>query len=124
MLFAFIVASWFFGSGVTPFGFVVAAVGLALMIWAGVTMGRSLSPFPVPARHAELVDRGPYRLLRHPIYVGGFLLFAGLSLVLSIYGLLLSAVLGAFWIAKARLEERHLLERFPEYAEYRRRTLI
>ena len=86
--------------------------------------GRSLSPFPVPARHAELVDRGPYRLLRHPIYVGGFLLFAGLSLVLSIYGLLLSAVLGAFWIAKARLEERHLLERFPEYAEYRRRTLI
>jgi protein-S-isoprenylcysteine O-methyltransferase Ste14 len=87
-------------------------------------MGSSLSPFPRPPRHAELVQRGPYRVLRHPIYVGGFLLFAGLSLVFSVYGLALTAVLAAFWVAKARLEERLLSERFPEYAEYRRRTLF
>jgi protein-S-isoprenylcysteine O-methyltransferase Ste14 len=112
------------GEGITPLGFVVAALGLALGIWAGVTMGQSLSPFPRPPRDAELVDRGPYRFLRHPIYVGGFLFFAGLSLVFSVYGLALTAVLAVFWLAKARLEERHLLERFPEYAAYRRRTLF
>jgi protein-S-isoprenylcysteine O-methyltransferase Ste14 len=118
------VVSLFFGPGVTRLGWVVAAVGLALGVWAGVTMGPSLSPFPRPPRHAELVDRGPYHYLRHPIYVGGVLFFAGLSLVFSVYGLALTAALAVFWIAKARLEERHLLERFPDYAEYRRRTLF
>jgi protein-S-isoprenylcysteine O-methyltransferase Ste14 len=103
---------------------VVAAAGLVLAVWASVTMGRSLSPFPRPPRDAELVDRGPFRYLRHPIYVGGALLFAGISLVFSVYGLALTAVLAVFWIAKARLEERHLLERFPEYADYRRRTFF
>jgi protein-S-isoprenylcysteine O-methyltransferase Ste14 len=87
-------------------------------------MGRSLSAFPRPPRDAELVDRGPFRYLRHPIYVGGVLFFTGLSLVFSVYALALTAVLGVFWIAKARLEERHLLERFPGYAAYRRRTLF
>jgi protein-S-isoprenylcysteine O-methyltransferase Ste14 len=102
----------------------VAAAGLVLAVWSGVTMGSSLSPFPRPPRDAELVDRGPYRFLRHPIYVGGVLFFAGLSLVFSIYGLILTAVLAAFWVAKARLEERHLTERFPDYVDYKRRTLF
>jgi protein-S-isoprenylcysteine O-methyltransferase Ste14 len=124
ILFVLIAASWFFGSGVTRLGFVVAALGFALAVWAGVTMGSSLSPFPRPPRDAELVDRGPFRFLRHPLYVGGVLFFAGLSLVFSAYGLALTAVLAVFWIAKARLEERHLLARFPEYADYRRRTLF
>lgn len=108
----------------TSLGFGLAALGLALVVWAGVTMGHSLSPFPKPPRDAELVDRGPYRFLRHPIYVGGTLLSAGLSLAFSVYGLALTAVLAIFWLAKARLEERHLLARFPAYAEYRRRTLF
>jgi protein-S-isoprenylcysteine O-methyltransferase Ste14 len=107
---------------VTSLGWVVAAVGLVLAVWAGVTMGQSLSPFPRPPRHAELVQRGPFRYLRHPLYVGGFLFFAGLSLVFSVYALGFTAVLALFWIAKARLEERHLVARFPEYEDYRRRT--
>jgi protein-S-isoprenylcysteine O-methyltransferase Ste14 len=116
--------SWFFGPGLTRLGYALAALGIALVAWASVTMGRSLSPFPVPSQHAELVDGGPYRLLRHPIYVGGALFFAGLSLVFSLYGLLLTGVLALFWVGKARLEERLLSERFPEYAAYRRRTLF
>jgi protein-S-isoprenylcysteine O-methyltransferase Ste14 len=124
VLFLLIGASWFVGPGVTPLGFVAAALGLGLGVWAAWAMGPSLSAFPRPPRHAELVDRGPYSYLRHPIYVAGVLFFAGLSLVFSVWGLALTAVLGAFWIAKARLEERHLVARFPEYADYRRRTLF
>jgi protein-S-isoprenylcysteine O-methyltransferase Ste14 len=122
VLFVAIAASWFVGEGVTDLGWGLAAAGLGLAVWAGWTMGHSLSPFPRPPRDAELVDRGPFRYLRHPIYVGGVLFFAGISLVFSVYALALTAVLAAFWIAKARLEERHLVERFPDYAEYRRRT--
>jgi protein-S-isoprenylcysteine O-methyltransferase Ste14 len=90
----------------------------------GEELGSSLTPFPKPLREGELVETGPYRVLRHPIYVGGFLFFTGLSLAFSAWGLLLTAVLGVFWVAKARLEERLLLDRFPAYAEYKRRTLL
>jgi protein-S-isoprenylcysteine O-methyltransferase Ste14 len=122
VLFALIVATWFFGPKVTYFGLVLTALGAALVAWSARELGSSLTPFPKPLPRGELVETGPYRVLRHPIYVGGMLFFAGLSLAFSAWGLLLTGVLALFWVAKARLEERHLLERFPEYAEYRRRT--
>jgi protein-S-isoprenylcysteine O-methyltransferase Ste14 len=118
------VAHLFVSNGITPFGWIVAAAGLVLAIWAGRTMGRSLSAFPRPPRDAELVETGPFRWLRHPIYVGFVLFFAGLSLVFSVYALALTGLLALFWLAKARREERYLLERFPGYADYRRRTLF
>jgi len=124
LLFGATGVSWFFGDGLTRLGWSVAALGVALAVWAGITMGHSLSPFPRPPGDAELVERGPFRFLRHPIYVGATLFFLGLSLVFSVYGVALTAVLAAFWVAKARLEERYLSERFPQYAAYRRRTLF
>ena len=121
-LFALIVASWFVGPRVTYLGLVPAAIGAALVAWSARELGSSLTPFPKPRAGGKLVETGPYRVVRHPIYIGGVLFAAGLSLVFSAWGLALTAVLAVFWIAKARLEERHLLRRFPEYAEYRRRT--
>lgn len=87
-------------------------------------MGDSLSPFPRPPRHTHLVQDGPFRYLRHPIYVGGTLFLAGLSLVFSVYALALTALVAILWFFKARVEERHLEARFPEYAEYRRGTIL
>jgi protein-S-isoprenylcysteine O-methyltransferase Ste14 len=124
VLFLLIFASLFVGDGVTRLGWIVAAAGLALGVWAGATMGGSLSPFPRPPRHAELVQSGPFRLVRHPIYLGGTLFFAGLGLVFSLYALALTGALALFWVFKARHEEQLLAERYPEYAEYRRRTLF
>ena len=121
-LFALIVASWFVGPGVSTLGLIPAALGVVLAAWAVRAMGPSMTAMPVPKDEGRLVQEGPYRFLRHPIYVGGTLFFAGLSLVFSAYGLVLTAVLALFWFAKARKEERHLGERFPEYADYRRRT--
>jgi len=121
-LFALIAASWFVGPSVSRLGLVPALVGLGLVVWAARTMGRSLTPLPTPPADGRLVQDGPFRVLRHPIYLGGFLVFGGLSLVFSAWGLALTGALAVFWISKARHEERLLLERFPEYAEYRRRT--
>jgi protein-S-isoprenylcysteine O-methyltransferase Ste14 len=124
VLFGLIFLSLFFGDGVTPLGWIVAAAGLALGIWAGRTMGDSLSAYPRPPRGSELVQTGPFRLIRHPIYVGGTLFFAGLGLVFSVYALALTGVLALLWVFKARYEERLLAERFPEYEDYRRRTIF
>jgi protein-S-isoprenylcysteine O-methyltransferase Ste14 len=113
-----------FGDGVTPLGWLVAAAGFAFAVWAGRTMGPALTAFPSPARQGELVQRGPFRVVRHPIYLGGTLFFVGLGLVFSVYALAPTAVLAVFWVFKASHEERLLAERYPEYAEYRRRTLF
>jgi protein-S-isoprenylcysteine O-methyltransferase Ste14 len=121
VLFALIVASWFVGPGVTYAGFGLAALGVALVAWSARQLGPALTPFPKPVAEGKLVQTGPFKVVRHPIYVGGVLFFAGLSLVFSVYGLALTGVLAGFWFFKARLEERLLLERFPQYADYRRR---
>lgn len=106
----------------TRLGWIVALTGAAVAGAAMRAMGRSLTPFPRPKPDGELIVEGPYSMMRHPMYVGGVFFFTGLSLVFSAWGLVPTAVLALFWIAKARLEERHLLERFSGYAAYRRRT--
>jgi protein-S-isoprenylcysteine O-methyltransferase Ste14 len=107
---------------VTRLGWIVALIGAVIAGAAIRAMGPSLTALPVPRPDGELVVDGPYSMMRHPIYVGGAFFFAGLSLVFSVWGLILTAVLALFWVAKARREEQHLMERFEGYDEYRRRT--
>ena len=94
----------------------------ALAVWAGRALGRSLTPFPKPATAGSLVDNGPFRRVRHPIYSGGLLLFAGWSLFAGPVALVLTGTLGVLWALKARVEERHLAIRYPGYAAYARRV--
>jgi len=72
----------------------------------------------------ELVERGPYRFVRHPIYSGMLTMFFATVLVqrhlAGFVGLLL--VFLSFWI-KLGLEESLMLQQFPErYAGYQQRT--
>jgi len=105
-------------------GLAIALAGFLTVSWAYRALGASFSPFPTPTRDARLVTTGPYRFVRHPTYIGGVVMLFGLSLAFSTIGLFLTAVLAGFWVAKARHEEKLLVERFPEYADYRRRTLF
>jgi len=72
----------------------------------------------------ELVTRGPYALVRHPIYTGALLGFSGSALALGHVGGLFSlAIMLAIFTHKIRLEERLMGAHFGErYAEYRRKT--
>jgi protein-S-isoprenylcysteine O-methyltransferase Ste14 len=103
-------------------GIALAVLGLLLFGWAYRTLGRSFTPFPVPRADGQLVDSGPFRLVRHPIYGGGLLLFAGISLSLGLLGLVGTAALAVVWWKKSELEEQLLAARFPGYADYRRRV--
>ncbi len=109
----------------TPFrvvGFALALAGLGLALWAYRVLGRAFTPYPQPPRGAARVESGPYRYVRHPMYGGGIVVFAGLSLAFSIPSLLLTGVLAALWRAKSAAEERALAARFPGYEAYRLRT--
>jgi protein-S-isoprenylcysteine O-methyltransferase Ste14 len=103
-------------------GGISAGFGLGFAVWAYRSLGSSFTVFTRPPVGGRRVDTGPYRLVRHPIYGGGLLLLAGISLVYSVTSLALTAGLAALWRAKSAAEERFLLERFPDYAAYRERT--
>jgi protein-S-isoprenylcysteine O-methyltransferase Ste14 len=103
-------------------GALVAICGGVVVTSAARLLGSSLTPFPRPAEGAALVEQGPYGVVRHPIYSGGLLFVAGVSLALSWWALAGTAVLAVVWGLKARVEERFLEERYPAYADYRART--
>lgn len=72
----------------------------------------------------RIVERGPYRWVRNPMYLGHLLFFAGLALVLRSW--IGAAVLAfhVFWFdRRVREDERHLAERFGDsYRDYCRRV--
>jgi protein-S-isoprenylcysteine O-methyltransferase Ste14 len=76
-----------------------------------------------PKRGHRVIDRGPYAVVRHPIYAGAFLTALGTPLVLgSAWGLVGSAVLILLTARRAVLEERFLAEGLPGYRDYARRV--
>jgi protein-S-isoprenylcysteine O-methyltransferase Ste14 len=103
-------------------GIPLALLGAAGFVWSGRALGKSLTPYPRPRDTGELVEKGPYRYVRHPIYVSGLLFFLGVGLSSSVPATIGALALGTLWWRKAALEEQHLAERFPEYDEYRRRV--
>lgn len=103
-------------------GLVVAAAGAAGFAWSVRTLGDSLTPYPRPRDDGELVRDGPYSLVRHPIYAAGSLFFVGAALAASAPATVAALALPVLWWFKAGVEERFLAERFPEYADYRRRV--
>jgi protein-S-isoprenylcysteine O-methyltransferase Ste14 len=105
-------------------GAIVCIAGLGFCIWARLTLGRNWSGTVTLKQGHELIERGPYRLVRHPIYTGMLVMFLAIVIVAGhvagIVGLILVFI--SFWI-KLRDEEQVMLKQFPEqYASYQRRV--
>ena len=97
----------------------LSAVGLGGMLVAASGLGKGLTASPLPNAAAQLRTGGLYSRIRHPMY-SGLLLFAAGRVVACSSPVRLAA-LGALTVLlarKARWEERHLVERFPDYARY------
>jgi protein-S-isoprenylcysteine O-methyltransferase Ste14 len=105
-------------------GVVLVVAGLALASWARIRLGRRWSGAVAITEGQRLVEAGPYRLVRHPMYSGIGL--AGIGSALWVGDL--AAGLGAGLIVlaygrKARVEEAWLGQAFgPAYASYQRRV--
>jgi len=102
----------------------ICALGSFLAIWSRKTLGAEWSRDVELKQGHKLVERGPYSLVRHPIYTAHLLLGLGTAMGsgrLFAFAGLASFVVG-FWI-KLKQEERLLLRSFPdEYPAYQARV--
>jgi protein-S-isoprenylcysteine O-methyltransferase Ste14 len=74
-------------------------------------------------RHQVVVDRGPYAVVRHPMYAGAIPLMIGMPLWLGSYaGALLAAVPLATLVMRVRIEERFLRRQLEGYEAYTQRV--
>jgi protein-S-isoprenylcysteine O-methyltransferase Ste14 len=104
-------------------GAVVFASGIALAIWARVHLGRNWGMPMTQKAEPELVTSGAYRFVRHPIYSGLLAGVLGTALVTNLIGLIIVAVLVAYFYYCASVEEKNLTATFPTaYPAYRTRT--
>lgn len=102
----------------------VTLTGLIVMLWARRTLGGNWSDAVAIKEEHELIERGPYRYARHPIYSGFLLMILGVVIIYGhITGLIIFAVcVAGFWF-KALQEERLLTKHFPEtYPTYKARV--
>ena len=105
-------------------GIVLAVAGIALRFYSIWYLGQSFTCEVATTPGQAVVDRGPYRLLRHPSYTGGLLIVFGLLLCitnpLAFAGFVVA--LGGYSY-RIRVEERVLMAELGEpYREYMRRT--
>ena len=104
-------------------GAVLFACGIALAVWARLNLGRNWGMPMTQRAEPELVTSGPYRFVRHPIYSGLLTAMLGTALVNNLFGLIVVAVLVAYFYYSGTVEERNLTATFPKaYPEYKSRT--
>lgn len=126
------VADWAYGSGARPVpdaafwtGLALIGSGLALRRWSMAVLDRQFTTVVRLIPGHRLVTRGPYRVVRHPAYLGSWLFFVGQGVFLgSHWGVMGAALLlGAAFAHRIRIEESLLQRHFGlAYGQYRRRT--
>ena len=106
-------------------GVALFVTGLLLRWWAIITLGRFFTVDVTIEPDHELIERGPFHMVRHPSYTGVLLAFVGLALTLGNWGALLVILvpIGAAFIHRMNVEENALSGALgPQYIDYMRRT--
>ncbi len=107
-------------------------LGAQIMAWVLLLAGSAIqvlallslrSRAAMPSTRDSLVADGVYGRIRHPIYAGVLLQFAGVLLFKPTQAVVLVCLMGIAWASvQARCEELDLVERLPAYREYMRRV--
>lgn len=104
-------------------GTVMFAAGLALAVWARITLGRNWGMPMTLKQEPELVTSGPYRFVRHPIYTGILLAVLGTAIASYVLAFGIFAVMAVYFVYSARIEDGLMATSFPStYPAYRERT--
>jgi protein-S-isoprenylcysteine O-methyltransferase Ste14 len=104
-------------------GLLLILAGVSLLGSGIFSLRKNLTPLPRPSEKTTLIETGPYRIVRHPMYGGGVLMALGWALLVhSFLTIGYALLLFIFAHFKSRREERWLVEKFPKYADYQKRV--
>ncbi|PVW12821.1 methyltransferase family protein [Marixanthomonas spongiae] len=104
-------------------GFFILGLGLILGAVALLQLNTNLSPFPTPVANGKLITNGAFAIARHPIYTA--VVFSGVGYAIyqvSLFKLLITLLLLVLFYYKSIYEEKLLIEKFPAYTDYKKRT--
>lgn len=104
-------------------GVACALLGIGFAIWSRMYLGSNWGMPMSVKEQPELVTSGPYRYLRHPIYVGVLLAILGSALVSGVWWVGVFAAAAIYFAVSAHKEETLMLHTFPDtYPAYQKRT--
>lgn len=105
-------------------GIAVGVVGISLRVWAMRSLGQDYTRSLRTRDEQVVVERGPYRLVRHPGYTGSILVWAGSRLAVNwLVATLTTLVLLAVYVYRISAEEQMLVDHFGDaYSAYKTRT--
>jgi protein-S-isoprenylcysteine O-methyltransferase Ste14 len=104
-------------------GIVLCSAGIGVTIWSRLILGTNWSAIVTLKENHELIRRGPYEYVRHPIYSGLILGVIGTVVALAphLNGLLIAVFLIVMMKIKSLQEEKILIANFPgEYPQYKK----
>jgi protein-S-isoprenylcysteine O-methyltransferase Ste14 len=102
----------------------LAVAGIAFTVWARLHLGANWSSEVSVKQDHELVQSGPYAIVRHPIYTGLALAFLGTAIAIGEWRAVIAFVVAvaSFWY-KLSIEERVMRETFgAAYDDYARKV--
>jgi protein-S-isoprenylcysteine O-methyltransferase Ste14 len=105
-------------------GIVIYLLSMSLIAWVFATNPHAESSVRIQTdRGHRVITNGPYRYVRHPMYVGSILMYFGTPLIWgSVWALVLAAIAGLLFIARTALEDTTLRRELPGYEEYAARS--
>jgi protein-S-isoprenylcysteine O-methyltransferase len=105
-------------------GLALTAAGIGFALWARMWIGRNWSGRVTVKEDHELIQSGPYAIVRHPIYSGFLLAILGTAICQGELRSLLALPLATLgWTFKLRLEEAFMTQQFGSvYVDYKRRV--
>ena len=113
----------FVSTAIRAAGNVLCTLGVLVIVFAVISLGRVIQISPEPKAGGELIQGGVYKYLRHPIYTG--MVFCVLGLFLrtpTIWIGIATLIVIVFLFFKARFEEKLLIGAYSDYANYRERS--
>jgi protein-S-isoprenylcysteine O-methyltransferase Ste14 len=102
----------------------IGLVGVGLCYWVFSSIGQGISTTVAIRKQAKLITSGPYRWVRHPLYIVGLVTFGSIGIIAAnwfIAGLVVLAFI--LLVIRTYSEEEHLIANFgDEYRDYMKRT--
>jgi protein-S-isoprenylcysteine O-methyltransferase Ste14 len=106
-------------------GLAITLGGITLRVWANLILGEFYTRTLRVLANQSVVQRGPYRLIRHPGYLGTIVMWAGAGLAAAnwIVILIVLVTMSIAYHYRIQAEETMLLDRLgQQYADYKART--